>query len=120
LSVDADHEMVAVVCVAEVIFRFEGVLGGCVSEQAAVVALTAARVEWLPAASKASTENVYVVPQARPEAVYDVAVVVPRVAVSRNTVYPATPVSSVAAVQVIVTAVCDAFVTESADGVVGA
>ncbi len=43
---------------------FVGALGACVSPQAAVEAVTRARVERLPAASAASTSKVKAVPQA--------------------------------------------------------
>jgi hypothetical protein len=51
--------------------------GGGGGGQALVVALTLAFDERLPAASNASTANVYVAPQERPTTVYDVEVAFP-------------------------------------------
>ncbi len=50
------------VVVREVAVRFVGAVGACVSGQAAVEAVTAAREERFLAASTASTSSVYAVP----------------------------------------------------------
>ena len=58
LSVEADQESAMLVAVREVALTFVGAVGACVSAQADVDDVICARVEWLPAASKASTANV--------------------------------------------------------------
>ena len=50
----------------EVVTRLEGAEGACASGQAAVDPTTEACAERFPAASKATTPNVYDVPQAKP------------------------------------------------------
>ena len=73
LSVDAPHVSETLVLVAPETPRFGGCDGGVVSadvvddgEQAVVEALSCADGEELPAASRATTANVYEVPQERP------------------------------------------------------
>jgi hypothetical protein len=66
LSEDAPHDNDTLVCVDDETARPDGVDGACVSpEHAAVVTVVVAFDERLPAASKASTANVYDVPHAR-------------------------------------------------------
>ena len=66
LSVEAVHERVAEVAATALVARPVGVEGGVVSAQAVVVTLFVAVPETLPAASKATTPSVYVVPQVSP------------------------------------------------------
>jgi hypothetical protein len=51
---------------------FTGWLGARVSGHGLVLALTPARADWLPAASKAATSSLYVCPQASPWNVIEV------------------------------------------------
>jgi hypothetical protein len=89
--------MVAVVCVVAAICWFVITEGASVSAQALVVLVSVERVERLPAASNASTPNVYDVAQVRLPNVYVVALA-PTVATCvpfRNSAYPVTPTLSV-------------------------
>ena len=66
--------------------RLEGLVGACVSGHAEVLNETDGREDTLPAASRASTANVYELPHAKPETAYDVEVVCPNCDPSRYTV----------------------------------
>ena len=72
-----------------------GVEGAVTSGQAVVEAVTVARGEMLPAASKACTPSTWLVPQPRPVNENDVVVVVPALTPSRKSAYPVTPTLSV-------------------------
>ena len=75
LSVDGFQLNVIDVVVTAVWVSPAGAVGAVVSVQAEVAAESVARVERFPAASNASTPNVYVVPHASPLKVYEVEVV---------------------------------------------
>ena len=77
MSVEAVHESVIELWPTALVLSPVGVEGGAVSAQAAVDVLIDAFALWFPAASKASTETVYVVLHARPVALMLVPVVVP-------------------------------------------
>jgi hypothetical protein len=66
LSSDGDHQSATVVAVIWLGSRLATAVGGSVSGQAAVATIAEAMVEWLPAASTASTPTEYVEPQVRP------------------------------------------------------
>jgi hypothetical protein len=76
LSLDADQPSAMLVAVREVATTFAGEVGACVSGQADVAPVTDALPDRLPAASYASTWNVYDVPQERLPIVALVCVVV--------------------------------------------
>ena len=63
LSVEADQVSAMLVAVRELATTSAGAVGACVSGQASVEPITDAFGDALPAASKASTSNVYAVPQ---------------------------------------------------------
>jgi hypothetical protein len=86
LSVDAVQENGIVVVVAAPTASPEGAVGADVSGQAAVDAVSVARVETLPAASAACTPTVWLVPQLRPVNVKLVVVTVPAFVPSRKSV----------------------------------
>jgi hypothetical protein len=67
LSVEAVHPREMEVGVAPVCASPVGGVGGVVSGQALVAPVVVVWAETFPAASKASTPRVYVVPQVRPE-----------------------------------------------------
>ena len=71
------------VAVRELATTPAGAEGACVSGQASVEPITDARLDVLPASSKASTSNVKALPQLRPEAVVCGCVVVDWYALSR-------------------------------------
>ena len=75
------------------------------------------RVDTFPAASRASTANVYDVPQLNPATAYDVELVCPSCDPFLYTVYPVTPTLSVEADQPKVKPVC---VTDDAPRLDGA
>ncbi len=81
LSVEAVQASVIDVAVNALRVSAVGALGAVASGQAAVAAAKLGLVERLLAASNASTARVYVVPQARPVKVYEVAVVLPALVV---------------------------------------
>jgi hypothetical protein len=97
LSVDAVHDAEIDVVVAPDFASPVGAVGAVVSGHAAAEAVIDARVELFPAASKACTPSVWLVPQTRPVNVKEVVVVVPAAMPSRKTVYPVTPTLSVEA-----------------------
>ena len=86
MSVDGVHETAMDVPVIPVVARPVGVVGAVTSGHGTVDAVTAARAETLPAASKACTPSTWLVPQPRPVKANDVVVVVPALTPSRNTV----------------------------------
>ena len=76
MSVAADQVSAMLVAVRELATTPVGAEGACVSGQASVEPITDARWDALPSASKASTANVYALPQLRPEIVVGGCVVV--------------------------------------------
>jgi hypothetical protein len=87
LSVEAVHDIVSVVFPGVATAKFVGAVGLVVSAaHAAVDAVSVERVDTFPAASKACTPSVWLVPQPRPVNVNDVDVVVPAPTPSRKTV----------------------------------
>jgi hypothetical protein len=86
LSVEAVQENGIVVEVAPEAARLDGADGALVSGHGAVEAVRVERVDTFPAASNACTPSVWLVPQARPVKVNDVAVTVPALTPSRKTV----------------------------------
>ena len=83
LSVEAVQPNVIEVAVTPLTTNPEGAEGATVSGHALVEAEIELRGDLFPAASNASTPNVYVVPHANPLKVYEVAVVLPWLAVPR-------------------------------------
>ena len=79
MSVDAAQDNETLVAVVDEAARPDGVDGAVVSGagQVAVEVISVSDGDWLPGASYAATPMMYVVPQARPDTVYDVPVVVP-------------------------------------------
>jgi hypothetical protein len=77
LSVEAVHPNVIEVAVALLTTNPDGAEGATVSGHTLVEAEIEPRGDRFPAASNASTPNVYVVPHARPVKVYEVDVVLP-------------------------------------------
>ena len=86
LSVEAAHEAAIDVVVVAPGVNAVGAEGAVTSGQAVVEAVTVARGETLPAASKACTPSTWLVPQPRPVNENDVVVVVPLLTPSRNSV----------------------------------
>jgi hypothetical protein len=84
LSVDAVQEVAIDVAVFAPAASPEGAVGAEVSGHGSVETVIEAGVEAFPAASKASTPIVWLVPQTRPVAVNTVEVVVPALAPSRK------------------------------------
>src|SRR5947199_224051 len=103
--------------VIPVVARPVGVVGAVTSGHGTVDAVTAARAETLPAASKACTPSTWLVPQPRPVKANDV---VPALAPSRNAESPVTPTLSVAAADAAAGVVVVAVVVRpvGADGAV--
>jgi hypothetical protein len=67
LSLEADQDNETLVCVAPDTAKPDGTDGACPSAHAEVAEATLACPDRLPAASNASTESVYDVPQESPE-----------------------------------------------------
>jgi hypothetical protein len=86
LSVEAVHEAAIEVVVVAPGANAVGEEGAVTSGQAVVEAVTVARAEMFPAASKACTPSTWLVPQPRPVNENDVLVVVPALTPSRKSV----------------------------------
>src|SRR4051812_48054475 len=95
LSVEAAHDVAIELVVVTPAANAVGPEGAVTSGQAAVDAVTVARAEMFPAASKACTPRTWLVPPPRPGNGNDVVVVAPALTPSRNRVYPVTPTLSV-------------------------